>query len=46
MRADIGTRLDLLRRKIILELGSKLQVERREIKQGHRLKGKCELADS
>lgn len=43
MRADTGTRLDLLRKKIILQLGNKLQVERREIKQGHMLKGKCVL---
>lgn len=30
MRANTGTRLGLLRKSIILQLGSKLQVERRE----------------
>lgn len=46
MKAGIGTRLDLLRKKIILQLGSKLQVERRKRKQGHMLKRKCVFAGS
>lgn len=46
MKVGTGTRLDLLREEIILQLGRKLQVEKKKRKQGHMLKRKCAFAGS